>query len=61
LALEIEMCPRVRVRVCQWDEKRYVLTATLLIDESFELGPQWRHLNLHAQRLDNQLLWWLEL
>jgi len=55
------MCPRVRVRVCQWDEKRYVLTATLLIDESFELGPQWRHLNLHAQRLDNQLLWWLEL
>ena len=31
------MCSRVRVRVCQRDEKRYVLTATLVIDEDFRV------------------------
>ena len=32
------------------------LTATLVCDEGFEPRPRRRHVHLHAQRLDNQLL-----
>src|SRR5262245_41346348 len=54
--MEVEMRRWLCVRVRQRDEERYVLTATLVIDEGFEPRPRRRHVHLHAQRLDDQLL-----
>jgi hypothetical protein len=54
--MEIETRRWLRVRVNQRDEELYVLTATLVVDEGFESRARRRHVHLHAQCLDNQLL-----